>query len=114
KVARNRDRHPTETIMSDETLPFPGRHERAGGTPADTELFPLTRDAHGDLMLCPPGALAMPVTPVRAFPLSAPDENISLVGRDGVELGWVQRLSDVAPASRALIETALAERACTP
>ena len=33
------------------------------------------------------------VVPVRAFPIGAPDEGLSLVGGDGHELVWVDRLS---------------------
>ncbi|MDR2852121.1 MAG: DUF1854 domain-containing protein [Burkholderiaceae bacterium] len=57
---------------------------------------------------------ASPVTPVRAFALSAPDEGISLVGADGHELLWIARLSDVPRAPRALIERALAVRDFAP
>jgi len=74
----------------------------------------LQRDAHGCLLLALPGQFPRAVVPVRAFPLSAPEEGISLVATDGHELCWVEQLSELAPETRALIEEELAERHCTP
>ena len=54
------------------------------------------------------------VLPVRAFPLSAPDEGLSLVGTDGHELVWIERLSALDAATRALIEAELAPREFMP
>ena len=54
------------------------------------------------------------VTPVRAFPIAAPQEGLSLVGADGHELAWVPRLADLAAAARTLIEEELAAREFVP
>lgn len=71
--------------------------------------FELARNPHGRLVLL--DAAGQPhagVTPVRAFPLAAPDEGISLVGTDGHELLWIERLADLPAGTRALIEEELA------
>lgn len=54
------------------------------------------------------------VLPVRAFPLSAADESIALVGQDGRELAWIDRLAALPAAMRLLIEETLAPRELTP
>lgn len=56
----------------------------------------------------PAGTVHHPVTPVRAFPLAAPDEGLSLVGPSGQELAWVDRLTDLPAALREPITQALA------
>ena len=35
---------------------------------------------------------------MRAFALTAPDEGLSLLGADGHELAWIDRLADLPPA----------------
>lgn len=77
--------------------------------------FEIVRNPHGRLMLA--DAAGQPhagVTPVRAFPLAAPDEGISLVGTDGHELVWIERLSELPPGTRALIEEELASMEFMP
>ena len=66
----------------------------------------VTRDAHGRLVLTTPeGAVHEGVVPVRAFPLSAPEGGLSLVGPDGRERLWVPRLADLpGPVQALLIE----------
>ncbi|MFT3856182.1 MAG: DUF1854 domain-containing protein [Aquabacterium sp.] len=54
------------------------------------------------------------VVPVRAFPLTAPDEGLSIVSPDGHELAWVDRLSALPAASRSLLEEELASRDFAP
>ena len=44
----------------------------------------------------------MGVTPVRAFPISAPDEGLSLVSTDGHELLWIEAPSQLPEALRTL------------
>ena len=70
----------------------------------------LSCDAFGRLLL----AGTVPVVPVRAFPLGAPDEGLSLVGPDGKERAWIERLSALGPAERALVEEALGPREFVP
>lgn len=54
------------------------------------------------------------VVPVRAFPIAAPDEGLSVVSQDGHELAWIDRLSTLPPALRVLIEAELASREFVP
>jgi hypothetical protein len=51
---------------------------------------------------------------VRAFPIAAPGEGLSLVGPDGHELVWIDRLSQLDVAALALIEEELAAREFVP
>ena len=74
----------------------------------------LERDAFGTLRLAGPAGEPEAVTPVRAFPLSAPGEGVSLVGADGRERFWIERMDALPPAARALIEETLAPRDFAP
>ncbi len=75
----------------------------------------LERDAFGRLVLVDAeGARHEGVVPVRAFPLTAPDDGISLVGPDGRELVWVDRLDALPEAMRALLAQELAARDFAP
>jgi hypothetical protein len=80
-----------------------------------TQDFHLTRNAAGRLVLSgAQGEIHEGVVPVRAFPISAPGEGISLIGDDGHELRWINNLNDVAEASRILIEAELIQREFMP
>lgn len=82
--------------------------------PLATELD-LHRDPLGRLMLrARPGAPAEEVSPVRAFPLAAADEGVSLLGSDGHERCWIPRLFELPAAPRELIREALAEAEFMP
>ena len=75
----------------------------------------LRRDPHGRLQLITADAQVHDgVTPVRAFPLAAPDEGVSLVGADGHELAWIERPAALPPAQRALLAEELAQREFVP
>ncbi|MBL0917516.1 MAG: DUF1854 domain-containing protein [Hydrogenophaga sp.] len=75
----------------------------------------LSRHPQGQLQLTDrDGQVHDGVLPVRAFPLAAPDESVSLVSTDGHELAWIERLSDLEPTSRELIASALAPREFMP
>jgi hypothetical protein len=66
--------------------------------------FELSRNPFGRLVLTDAlGQAHTGVTPVRAFPLAAPDEGLSLVGPDGHELVWIEQLDALPPGLRALI-----------
>lgn len=54
------------------------------------------------------------VVPVRAFPIAAPNEGISLVDRDGRELLWIDRLSGLPGDIQALITAELESREFMP
>nr|WP_297525119.1 DUF1854 domain-containing protein [uncultured Roseateles sp.] len=75
----------------------------------------LARNAFGRLMLVDDaGQTHDNVTPVRAHPLSAPEEGLSLVGTDGHEIAWIDRLTDLPQAQRELLQDELAHREMTP
>ncbi len=77
--------------------------------------FELARDPLGRLFCTlPDGSEHRGVTPVRAFPIAAPDEGLSLVSAEGRELAWVPRLAALEPDQRALIEDELASREFVP
>ena len=80
-----------------------------------TSSLQLHRNAHGRLVLTLPcGTVHTDVVPVRAFPIAAPDEGLSLIGSDGHELLWIERLTDVPPQPRGLLEEELALREFVP
>ena len=75
----------------------------------------LRRDSCGHLVYTTAEGVAHEaVTPVRAFPLSAPGEGLSLVNREGHEVCWIERLEDIADADRRLLDEALATREFMP
>ncbi|MBB4845888.1 hypothetical protein HNP55_004442 [Paucibacter oligotrophus] len=75
----------------------------------------LQRNAFGRLVLTDTeGQVHEGVVPVRAHPISAPDEGVSLVGQDGHELLWVDRLSALPAAERELLQAELASRDFMP
>ncbi|MFT3719435.1 DUF1854 domain-containing protein [Pseudorhodoferax sp.] len=77
--------------------------------------FTLSRDALGRLVLrTADGVEHAGVVPVRAFPLSEPGAGLSLVGPDGHELAWIERLDALADGPRALVEQELAAREFQP
>ncbi|HEY2256290.1 MAG TPA: DUF1854 domain-containing protein [Variovorax sp.] len=78
-------------------------------------LHELCRDAFGRLVLTDAdGVRHVGVQPVRAFPLSAPDDGISLVGSDGREILWIDRLDALAGSWRTLLDEELAARDFAP
>ena len=82
---------------------------------ADLTWMRLARNAHGRLVLTlGSGQVFESVVPVRAFPLAAPEEGLSLVGSDGKEALWVDRMADLPADARALIEEDLAVREFVP
>ncbi|MFD1709500.1 DUF1854 domain-containing protein [Ottowia sp. GY511] len=78
-------------------------------------VFDLERDAFGRLVLTDgEGQRHEGVVAVRAFPIAAPDEGISLLDVDGHELAWVERLSALPEPTRALVAQALEQREFMP
>lgn len=75
----------------------------------------LERNNFGRLVLTDTeGQVHEGVVPVRAHPISAPDEGVSLVGQDGHELLWVDRLSALPAPERELLQAELASRDFMP
>ena len=77
--------------------------------------FHLTRNRHGRLCVrLADGTDHTGVTPVRAFPIAAPLEGISLVGMDGKEVVWITHLDQLDAQSRTLLEQDFAVREFVP
>jgi hypothetical protein len=81
---------------------------------AATPAWSLGHDAFGRLTLLRPGQDACEVTPVRAFPIEAPDEGIALVDAFGHEQVWIERLDALPEAARTLVAAELASRDFMP
>lgn len=80
-----------------------------------TPNIQVHRDAYGRLVVtAEDGERYTAVTPVRAFPIAAPDEGLSLVSAEGHEIAWVDHLSELPAAARELIEAELASREFVP
>lgn len=77
--------------------------------------FTLGRDVFGHLVLTDAdGVLHVAIVPVRAFALSAPDQDIALLSAEGKELQWLETLDALPPETRALIREELASREFMP
>lgn len=79
------------------------------------EQFSLSQDDLGQVSLrTADGQVHGAINAVRAFPVSAPEEGVSLVGEAGQELAWLPSLSELAAPLRALIEAQLQQREFMP
>jgi hypothetical protein len=77
--------------------------------------FSLQRNPQGRLVyIGAEGDVHEGITPVRAFPIGAPDDGLSIVSAEGRELAWVPRLSALPPSVCTLLEEELASREFTP
>ncbi len=77
--------------------------------------FQLKRNASGELQFTDShGHVSDKVSPVRAFPISAPDHGLSIVSKEGHELAWISNLADLPGEIKVLIETELAQREFMP
>ncbi|MBE0622893.1 MAG: DUF1854 domain-containing protein [Burkholderiales bacterium] len=77
--------------------------------------FQLKRNNFGRLVLtAADGTICEGIYPVRAFPIAAPGEGIALLGPDGHEAGWIERLELLPAALRQLVEDELAQREFMP
>ena len=77
--------------------------------------FQLQRNAFGRLVLTDAkGVSHEGVSPVRAFPIAAPDEGISIVAVNGEELAWIESLASFPANLRDLVTTELAAREFMP
>jgi len=75
--------------------------------------FSLHIDAFGQLQLTE-GGRSEAVTPVRAFPFTAADEGLALIGADGHEKRWIAHLADLPAEQRQAVEQVLAPREFRP
>lgn len=75
----------------------------------------LSRNHAAQLVYTDPnGKTHQNVVAVRAYPISAPDEGVSLVGEDGHELLWIANINTLNPDSRAMLDGELAAREFMP
>jgi len=80
-----------------------------------TQEFTLARNALGRLvMTLADGTVHEGVVPVRAFPISAPEDGVGVMSTDGRELAWIPRLDGLPAATRALLGEELASREFMP
>ena len=86
-----------------------GNGEGGGGP------FGLSRDAWGRLVLTEPGGRQhVSLTPVRAFPISAPEQGLALCDDEGREVWWVEALGELPLQLRQLLEEELGRRQFMP
>ena len=76
--------------------------------------FQLTRNPSGLLVYTCDGEVHEGIAPVRAFPIVALDECISLMNPDGKEIAWIERPNELREDIRRLILEELACREFTP
>ena len=77
--------------------------------------FTLSRNSFGQLCLQDrAGVNYEQVVPVRAFPISHPNESIAIVDRDGHELVWLDSLDQATASNQELINEELASREFMP
>ena len=80
-----------------------------------TAGFDLTRNRFGHFVLTDAeGAVHENVIAVRAHPITAPEEGVSLLSQDGHELVWIPRLDKLDAPLRALVVEALSNREFMP
>lgn len=78
-------------------------------------MVQITRNSFGRLVLTlADGTVHEGMVPVRAFPLAAPTEGISLVSTEGREVLWIAQLEELPQAQRELLEQELAGREFVP
>lgn len=77
--------------------------------------FQLSRDSFGRLVLtAEDGQVHVGVSPVRAFPIQAPDKGISMVLGDGKEVGWIDDIAGLPLTIRELVQDELEGREFMP
>lgn len=80
-----------------------------------TAGFELTRNRFGHFVLTDAeGSVHENVLAVRAHPITAPDEGVSILSQEGHELVWIPRLDELDAPLRSLIEEALSNREFMP
>jgi len=77
--------------------------------------FKLAHNAAGQLQFtAADGTVANNVYPVRAFPIAAPEEGISIIDKEGSELVWIPDLAELPTETKAIIQAELALREFMP
>lgn len=82
---------------------------------SENAAYRLTRNLFGRLVFTQAnGATCEGVTPVRAFPITAPEGAIALIDQHGQELAWIEQLSDLPAELREIVEAELEVREFIP
>lgn len=82
---------------------------------AASSVFTLSRDSFGKLTLtAEDGEVHVGVSPVRAFPIQAPQQGISMVLSNGKEVGWIDNLAALPAPIRELVQDELDGREFMP
>ena len=77
--------------------------------------FTLSKNTFGQLCFkSETGQLYEQVLPVKAFPISLPEQCIAIVDRDGHELVWLDDLNQVSADNQRMIKEELANREFMP
>lgn len=77
--------------------------------------FKLARNAAGQLQFTDTdGTVFDSINLVRAFPISAPDEGLSIISKEGHELAWIPCSVDIPAQIKDLIEAELLQREFMP
>jgi hypothetical protein len=77
--------------------------------------FTLAFDSFGKLVVTMvDGTKHVGAVVARAFPIKAPDQNISILSAEGKELAWVESLNDLPERERDLVSQALQAREFMP
>ena len=77
--------------------------------------FQLSRNSFGKLILTDEaGEVHVGVSPVRAFPIQAPDKGISMVLSDGKEVGWIDDIAALPLPIQELVQDELEGREFMP
>lgn len=77
--------------------------------------YKLSRNPAGRLeLITSDDMIHIGVYPVRAFPISAPEEGLSLLNQDGQELVWIASMNNLPLPTQQLIEEELAQREFMP
>ena len=88
--------------------------ELAGKKEPPNSNFKLWPDSFGIWHLSLGGETHGHVIAVRAFPIAAPKEGVSILSREGKELLWLERLTDVPSEIQKNIELCLQNREFMP
>ena len=77
--------------------------------------FKLTHNLAGRLVFtASDGKITEGAYPVRAYPISAPEDGLSLLGEDGHELAWIASLVSLTSDMRFILEQELVKREFMP
>lgn len=77
--------------------------------------FKLAHNAAGQLQFTDSdGTVFDGINLVRAFPISAPDQGLSIISQEGHELAWIPSLADIPTQIKELIEAELLQREFMP